>query len=391
MLPEAVKTSLDVPGLNLLQMCKTCEGLFTGDLSKGVKTICAVCGDFIQAKDKNRRAVKGKDGEMVVQTNSLRKFASATDYMHDNCRRNAARGAPPLAKKKKFARFKYSVNGTDCTYNQGELTMEEDALLGLLASRKIKMGISLFKVPVPREGLALGAGQGLTLAHVPGTRGKSNMTSRRRRNTMVRVAGAMAENSPVEASAVIKDVALHSQVGKTLKLTSSPDQLLDLDEVTMECKSFAKSRRIMSLFRKAGGKSKQTLKQQQQDRLARRQAMSFKAEKVYHPSFLKQQTLYVKRAVDLCDIVAHRMARIFESDSFIELDGVAYGEDGSIYWSFVVRCVCNLSMIINYNKTILLMQLQARCRGRVIQDSVPASQRGISQQNSLGNRGRSYV
>jgi len=165
-------------------------------------------------------------------------------------------------------------------------------------------------------------------------------------------------NADISATDIVKDTALHSRVGMQAKLTAEEDQTpIDGEAMQADMKgSMRKLKKVLTHCRKAGNVFKHSIKLIQERKRLRRLPMVYEKAKVYHPSYSQDQTLYMKRPVSLCGIVANRMAQIFEnSGCFIDLDGVTVGSSGDIYLTFAVcgyvHKISNIKLFFKFTNT----------------------------------------
>ena len=335
--PWHVRDKIGEAGLNLLEICAGCYKFFSG-----TKCLCAICAKPVSQKedDPKRRPIPD-----TFTNFHLRKFAAQSDVVHDKCIKAAQRRFEAQGKhvrpRTEEAKHELLVCEVDTERDKNQpLSKEEKLMLGFLLSCQRHRGETTFTVPVPRQGSRGGSGISATIT--PVVRGQSQRSKERHRKVLTDTAKHMASNpnADITATDIVVDTALHSRVGMKGKLVGPENQTpIDAEAMQADIKgSFRKLKLVMRHCRKAGNKFKHNLKILQERRLARRLPMVYEETKVYHPSFSQHQTLYMKRAVSLCGVVANRMALLFENDCFIELDGVTMGANGDIYLTFAV-CV----------------------------------------------------
>jgi len=357
MVPRCVNMKLGYIGLNLLELCRGCEPLFTveDEEKNHVPKICAGCGNALGVNDNNIRAIPGS-----FTAFQLRKFAAKGDSFHDKCYRRASRllQQPKNQKAKKRKTTKptsvYNIDGEII-----DILVTKDVQISprmkLLASYVVgclnkQHESKPFALPVYRK---QAGGSPITVAVVPAQRSAipSKRTTERARSTVLDVANAVVKNSPQrQASALIKDVGLHSKEGQDAGLGCVADQqLVNVEEMQTDLNlSGRKSIALMSKLRQKGIKCNITVREIQQRKVDRRLDMSFQKEKVFHNKYGANQSIYVKRCGDMCDVLADRISQLKQSESFVELDGLKQGKLGDFYFSLAVRFVYFKKYISNF-------------------------------------------
>ena len=331
MVPHCVNIKLGHIGLNLLELCRGCEPLFTvEDEDKNhVPKVCAGCGKTLAINDKQIRAIP--DSFTPFQ---LRKFAAKGDYLHDNCRRKASRMLQQQPKKQKAKKWKatkptsvYNIDGevidisvTKDVVISDRLKLLASYVVGCLSKQKKS---EPFQLPVYRK---QAGGTPITVALIPAQRSgsPSQRTTERARSAVLGVAEAVVKNSPLrQASDVIKDVGLHSKEGQAAGLGCVADQqVVNVEEMQIDLDlSGRKSIALMSKLRVKGVKCNLTVRDIQQRKVDRRLDMSFQKEKVFHTKHGASQSIYVKRSRDMCDVLADRISQLMPSESFVALMG----------------------------------------------------------------------
>ena len=349
MVPHCVNIKLGHIGLNLLELCRGCEPLFTvEDEDKNhVPKVCAGCGKTLAINDTKIRAIPGS-----YTAFQLRKFAAKGDYFHDRCHKRAGRMQPQPTKQK--AKKRKATKPTSVYNIDGEvidISVTKDVVISdrlkLLASYVVgclskQKKSEPFQLPVYRKQCG---GTPITVALIPAQRSgsPSQRTTERARSAVLGVAEAVVKNSPLrQASDVIKDVGLHSKEGQAAGLGCVADQqVVNVEEMQIDVDlSGRKSIALMSKLRVKGVKCNLTVRDIQQRKVDRRLDMSFQKEKVFHTKHGASQSIYVKRSRDMCDVLADRISQLMPSESFVALDGLAQGKLGDFYFSLSVRFFC---------------------------------------------------
>ena len=339
--PHHVQDRICETGMPFLELCVGCEQLFRGDCC-----LCAVCAKPISVKAPSKRSKRPIPDDFTRF--HLRKYAAKSDFAHEKCIRAATRRFEAEGKHTR-ARMEEAEEAEPDPPLKCEVDIGRDKKMALSDNEKKMFGFFLscqrhqnqitFTMPVPRKGNKGGTQISATLT--PVVRGKSQRSRRRQRHHVVGMVEHMASdpNADISATDIVKDTALHSRVGMLAKLNAEEDQTpIDGEAMQADMKgSMRKLKKVLTHCRKAGNVFKHSVKVIQERKRLRRLPMLFEKAKVYHPSYSQDQTLYMKRPVSLCGIVANRMAQIFEnSGCFIELDGVTQGASGDIYLTFAV-------------------------------------------------------
>ena len=371
-------------------VCGKCVKKFTITAKAG--TCCAICGGGIARDKKNSTTVSTVAS---LPHWCLRRFGAKGDLAHKACVTKLGDIEKEPAESnvviKDWLRVSVDVNSRDKTK---PLEPDQERLLSFLLSCKRAQNQTSFKCAPYRSDKK---GSTLSVQIVPVVTGKSKSSQKRKAKAIVDTAKTVSSNSATESAAtVIEYAALHSKEGKKAKLLSRDKQgVVNLEKVQSAIRaSGSKTKKIARVLKQENIAYNLSLNSLQKRKVGRRLDMIYDKGMVIHDESGNSQTVYTKRSRDMCNIVAQRMAILFQSSHFEELDGVPLGGAKAIYWSLVVRLLCVLFLVFSFSFLFFYNKIQnhnhnhpphtVRCWRRFLQDSTSAKERKNTFQYKLG-------